>query len=325
MIRRQFITLLGGAAAWPVAARAQQAMPVIGFLSSVPFETRRDQVAGFHRGLNESGYVEAQNVAIEYRSADNQIDRLPTLAADLVSRGVTVIVTIGGDNSIRAAKAASTTIPVVFVTGFDPVAAGFVASLNRPGGNLTGVNFLVVLTVAKRLGLLSELAPAAATIGMLVNPDNPNAESTMGDAQAAAETLGKKLVVFKARTERDLDTVFATFVEQKVEAVLVESDPFFLARREQVVALAARYALAAIYAFREFATVGGLMSYGTSLSNAYHQAGVYAARILKGEKPADLPVMQPTKFELVINLKTVRALGFTIPAGVLAIADEVIE
>jgi putative ABC transport system substrate-binding protein len=325
MMRREFITLLGGAAAWPVAARAQQAMPVIGFLSSVPFETRRDQVAGFHRGLNESGYVEAQNVTIEYRSADNQIDRLPTLAADLVSRGVTVVVTIGGDNSIRAAKAASTTIPVVFVTGFDPVAAGFVASLNRPGGNLTGVNFLVVLTVAKRLGLLSELAPAAATIGMLVNPDNPNAESTMGDAQAAAETLGKKLVVFRARTERDLDTAFATFVQQKVEAVLVESDPFFLARREQVVALAARHALAAIYAFREFTTVGGLMSYGTSLSNAYHQAGVYAARILKGEKPADLPVMQPTKFELVINLKTVRALGFTMPAGVLAIADEVIE
>jgi putative tryptophan/tyrosine transport system substrate-binding protein len=325
--RREFITLLGGAtAAWPLGARAQQtAMPVVGFLSSVPFETRRDQVAGFHRGLNESGYVEAQNVAIEYRSADNQIDRLPTLAADLVSRGVTVIVTIGGDNSIQAANAASTTIPVVFVTGFDPVGAGFVASLNRPGGNLTGVNFLVVLTVAKRLALLSEFVHAAATIGMLVNPDNPNAESTMGDAQAAAERLGKKLVVFKARAERDLDTAFATFVQQKVEAVLVESDPFFLARREQVVALAARHALAAIYAFREFATVGGLMSYGTSLSNAYHQAGVYAARILKGEKPADLPIMQPTKFELVINLKTVRALGVTVPAGVLAIADEVIE
>ena len=324
MRRREFITLLG-ATVWPVVARAQQPpMPVVGFLGPA-LDTRRHWLAEFGKGLGAEGFVEGQNVTIEYRSADNQIDRLPTLAADLVSRGVTVIVTIGGDNSIRAAKAASATIPVVFVTGFDPVAAGFITSLNRPGGNLTGVNFLVVLTVAKRLGLLNELAPAAARIGMLVNPDNPNAESTMGDAQAAAETLGKKLVVFKARTERDLDTVFATFVEQKVEAVLVESDPFFLARREQVVALAARYALAAIYAFREFATVGGLMSYGTSLSNAYHQAGVYAARILKGEKAADLPVMQPTKFELVINLKTVRALGFTIPAGVLAIADEVIE
>ena len=323
--RREFFRLLGGAAAWPIAARSQQpTMPLIGFLGPA-LNSRRHWLAEFGKGLGAEGFVEGQNVTIEYRSADNQIDRLPTLAADLVSRGVTVIVTIGGDNSIRAAKAASTTISVVFVTGFDPVAAGFIASLNRPGGNLTGVNFLVVLTVAKRLGLLNELAPAAARIGMLVNPDNPNAESTMGDAQAAAETLGKKLVVFKARTERDLDTAFATFVEQKVEAVLVESDPFFLARREQVVALAARYALAAIYAFREFATVGGLMSYGTSLSNAYHQAGVYAARILKGEKPADLPVMQPTKFELVINLKTVRALGFTIPAGVLAIADEVIE
>ena len=202
----------------------------------------------------------------------------------MVNRGVTVIVTIGGDNPIQAAKAATTTIPVVFVTGFDPVGAGFVASLNRPGGNLTGVNFLVVLTVAKRLGLLSELVPAAATIGMLVNPDNPNAESTMEDAQAAADTLGKKLVVFKARTERDLDTAFATFVQQKVEAVLVESDPFFLARREQVVALAARHALAAIYAFREFATVGGLMSYGTSLSNAYHQAGVYAGKDSQGRQ-----------------------------------------
>ena len=267
----------------------------------------------------------AQNAAIEYRSADNQIDRLPTLAADLVSRGVTVIVTIGGDNSIRAAKAASTTIPVVFVTGFDPVAAGFVASLNRPGGNLTGVNFLVVLTVAKRLGLLSELAPAAATIGMLVNSDNPNAESTMGDAQAAAETLGKKLVVFRARTERDLDTAFAIFVEQKVEAVFVESDPFFLARREQVVALAARHALPAIYAFREFAD-------GRRSHELWHQSFRCVSsswglrrRILKGEKPADLPVMQPTKFELVINLKTAKALGLDVPPTLLARADEVIE
>jgi putative tryptophan/tyrosine transport system substrate-binding protein len=300
-------------------------MPVIGLLSSVPFETRRDQILGFHRGLKESGYVEGQNVAIEYRSADNQIDRLPALAADLVNRRVDVIVTIGGDISIQAAKAATTTIPVVFVTGFDPVAAGFVASLNRPGGNLTGVSFLVVFTVAKRLELLGELVPTAGMIGMLVNPNNPNAESTTRDAQAAAEKLGKKLVVVRAGTERDLDTSFTTFIQEKVEAVLVESDPFFLARREQIVALAARHSLPAIFAFREFAAVGGLMSYGTSLSNAYHQAAVYAGKILKGEKPADLPVIQPTSFELVVNLKTARALGLKVPLTLQVAADEVIE
>jgi ABC-type uncharacterized transport system substrate-binding protein len=327
MRRREFITLLGGAAVgWPLPAHAQQsAIPIIGLLSSVPFETRHDQVLGFHRGLKESGYVEGQNVAIEYRSADNKIDRLWALAADLVNRRADVIVTIGGDVSIQAAKAATTTIPVVFVTGFDPVAAGFVASLNRPGGNLTGVSFLVVFTVAKRLQLLSELVPTAGMIGMLVNQNNPNADSTTRDARAAAEKLGKKLVVVRAGTERDLDTSFPTFIREKVEAVLVESDPFFLARREQIVALTARHSLPAIFAFREFAAVGGLMSYGTSLSNAYHQAGVYAGKILKGEKPADLPVIQPTSFEFVVNLKTARTLGLKVPLTLQVAADEVIE
>jgi putative ABC transport system substrate-binding protein len=325
--RREFITLLGGAAvAWPLAARGQKpTLPVIGLLSSVPFETRRDQIAGFHQGLNESGYVEAQNVAIEYRSADNQIGRLRVLTADLVNRGVAVIVTIGGDIPIQAAKAATTAIPIVFVTGTDPVDTGLVASLNQPGGNLTGVNFLVAMMVTKRLGLLSELVPASVTIGMLVNPNNPNARSSIGDAQAAAETLGKKVLVVNAGTAGDLDTAFATFVQEKIKAVLVEADPFLLARREQIVALAARHALLALYAFREFVTVGGLMSYGTSLSNAYHQAGVYAGRILKGEKPADMPVIQPTKFEFVINLKTTKALGLTVPNTLLVAADEVIE
>jgi putative tryptophan/tyrosine transport system substrate-binding protein len=327
MRRREFITLAAAAAVgWPLPAHAQQsAIPIIGLLSSVPFETRHDQVLGFHRGLKESGYVEGQNVAIEYRSADNKIDRLWALAADLVNRRADVIVTIGGDVSIQAAKAATTTIPVVFVTGFDPVAAGFVASLNRPGGNLTGVSFLVVFTVAKRLQLLSELVPTAGIIGMLVNQNNPNADSTTRDARAAAEKLGKKLVVVRAGTERDLDTSFPTFIREKVEAVLVESDPFFLARREQIVALTMRHSLPAIFAFREFAAVGGLMSYGTSLSNAYHQAGVYAGKILKGEKPADLPVIQPTSFEFVVNLKTARTLGLKVPLTLQVAADEVIE
>jgi putative tryptophan/tyrosine transport system substrate-binding protein len=326
MRRREFITLIGGAAAWPLAAGAQQsAIPMIGLLSSVPFETRRDQMLGFQRGLKESGYVEGQNVAIEYRSADNQIDRLPGLAADLVIRQVDVIATIGGDNAILAAKAATTTIPVVFVTGFNPVAAGFVASLNRPGGNLTGVSFLVVLTVAKRLELLSELLPPAATIGMLVNPNNPNAETTTRDAQAAAGKLGKNLVVVRASTERDLDTSFVTFIHEKVEALLVESDPFFLARREQIVALAARHSMPTIYAFREFAIIGGLMSYGTSLSNAYHQAAVYVGKILNGARPADLPVIQPTSFELVVNLRTAKTLGLKVPLTLQVAADEVIE
>lgn len=326
MRRREFITLFGYAVAgWPLAAPTQEALPVIGMLSSVPFDTRREQLGAFHRGLNESGYVEGRNVMLEYRSADNQVDRMPALAADLVRRQVAVIVTIGGDVSSRAARTATTTTPIVFVSGFDPVKAGLVASLNRPSGNLTGVSFLVNLAGPKRLELLSELAPAAVKIGMLVNPDNPNAETDTRDAQAAAETLGKKLVVAKARTERDLDTQFATFVHQQVGAVSVDADPFFLAAREQIVALAAVHALPTMYSFREFAEIGGLMSYGTSLASAYRQAGVYAGKILKGEKPSDLPVIQPTKFELVVNLKTAKALGLKVPLTLQVAADQVIE
>jgi putative tryptophan/tyrosine transport system substrate-binding protein len=323
--RREFITLLGGAAAWPLAASAQRrAIPMIGLLSSVPFNTRRDQLAGFRQGLADGGFVEGQSVAIEYRSADNQLDRLPSLAANLVERRVDVIVTIGGDLPVNAAKSATTTIPVVFVTGFDPVQSGYVASFNRPGGNLTGVNFLVVMTVAKRLELLSELVPAAS-VGMLVNTTNPNAARSTHDGQAAANALGKKLIVIAGSTEQEIDAGFARLAREKANAVLVEADPFLLARREQIVALAAQYALPALYAFREFAIIGGLMSYGSSLANAYREAGVYAAKILKGESAAELPVTQASKFELVINLATARTLGLRVPLTLQVAADEVIE
>ena len=326
MQRREFITMLSGVAAtWPLATFAQQpAMPVIGLLSSVPFETRRAQLAAFHRGLREAGYVEGQNVAIEYRSADNQSSRLPTLAADLVERGVSVIVTIGGDATARAAKSATTAIPVVFVSGNDAAKIGLVASLNRPGGNVTGISFLVNLMMTKELELLSELVPSAGIIGLLVNSNNPNAETDTAEARRAAGALGRTLVVVSAETDQ-LDTAFATFVREKVGAVVVAADPFFLASRDQIVALAARHRLAAIYSFREFALIGGLMSYGSSISNAYREAGIYACKILKGEKAADLPVLQATKFELVINLRAANALGLEIPAKLLALADEVIE
>jgi putative ABC transport system substrate-binding protein len=327
MRRREVIALLGGAAAaWPRSAPGQQAaMPAIGLLSSVAFESRRDQVAAFHRGLNDLGFVEGRNVAIEYRSADNQIERLPTLAGDLVSRGVAVIVTIGGDIPVQAAKAATATTPIVFVTGGDPVKNGYVASLNRPGGNLTGVSFLVSLLAAKRLELLSELTPSASAIGMLVNPNNPNAESSTRDARAAAQALGRKLLVVEAGIEREIDAAFATFAQEKVGAAVVDADPFFLARQQQVVALATLEPLPVLYSFREFVAAGGLMSYGASLADAYHQAGVYGGRILKGEKPADLPVVQPTRFELVINLRTAKTLGLAVPLTLQAQADEVIE
>jgi putative ABC transport system substrate-binding protein len=327
MRRREFITLIGGAAAaWPVAAGTQRrAIPTVGLLSSVPFNTRRDQLAGLRQGLAEGGFAEGQSVSIEYRSADNQLDRLHDLAADLVERRVDVIVTIGGDLPISAAKSATKNIPVVFVTGFDPVQSGYVASFNRPGGNLTGVNFLVVITVAKRLELLSELVPAATIVGMLVNTNNPNAARSTDDGQAAADVLGKKLIVVGGTTELEIDAGFATFARENANAVLVEADPFLLARREQIVGLAGHYAFPALYAFREFAIIGGLMSYGSSLANAYREAGVYAAKILKGESAAELPVTQASKFELVINLATARTLGLKVPLTLQVAADEVIE
>lgn len=329
MKRREFITAFGSmvaAGSLPVNALGQQqAMPVIGLLSSVPFETRRGPIAAFHLGLKEAGFVEGQNVSIEYRSADNQVDRLPGLAAELVTRRVNVIVTIGGDISARAAKSATTAIPVVFVTANDAAKIGFVDSLNRPGGNLTGVSFLTVLALTKQLELLSQLAPHASTIGLLVNPSNPNAEDNAREANAAAAKLGKALVVLNAEADGALEQAFVKFTGDKVGAVLVTSDPGFLARREHVVALATRHQLPAMYSFSEFVAAGGLMSYGTNLSNAYRQAGIYACEILKGKQAADLPVMQATKFELVINMKTAKALGVEFPAKLLAIADSVIE
>ena len=325
MRRREFITLVGGVAVtWPLAAHAQQpAMPVIGLLNSADWFP--DRLRAFRQGLKDTGYVEGENVRIEYRSAENQVDRLPMLAAELVRQRVNVIATAGGAPVALAAKAATTTIPIVFGISEDPVPYGLVASHNRPGGNATGVNFLVAELGSKQLGLLRELIPAAARVGLLVNPKFPATERAMRDVTAAASAIGLQVDVVQASDSREIESVFGTLVHNKADALLVGPDAFFVSRRLQVAILAARHALPAIYNVREYPEAGGLMSYGTNVRDTYRQMAVYAGRILKGAKPADLPVVQSSKFELVINLPTARALGIEVPPNLLARADEVIE
>jgi len=324
--RRKFVTVLGGAAAWSLSAHAQQsAKPVIGFLHSLSANAIGPQLGSFEEGLKETGYIDGQNVAIEFRWADGQYDRLPALAADLVRLRVNVIAAGGGAVTAAAAKAATTTIPIVFTNGDDPIRAGLVSSLNRPSGNLTGVTFLTVELAAKRLELLHELVPTAAIFGVLLNPKSATAEATLKDAQEAARTLGKQIVIVNVSAEADLEPAFATLNQSRAEALSVGTDPFFTEKRERLAALATRYRIPAIYSLREYTEAGGLMSYGASIRGAYRQSGTYIGQILKGEQPGALPVLQPTKFELVINLKTAKALGLTIPQSLLATADEVIE
>src|SRR5215470_12205918 len=325
MRRREFITVLGGAAAWPLAASAQpSAMPLIGFLDiRSPDTLIEDRLRAFRQGLKDTGYVERENVAIEYRWAENQVDRLPELAAELVRRQVAVFVTSGGPIAVFAAKAATTTIPIVFLINDDPVKLGLVASLARPGGNLTGVNIFTLELVAKRLELLRELVPAAARMAMLVSAGS--AETTVRDAEPAARALGLQIQFFNVSTIREIDAAFATFARERPDALFVAGDPFLAGRRVQLAQLAAFHRLPATYAARDYAEAGGLMSYGPNIKDGFRQIGVYTGRILKGAKPVDLPVVQPNKFELVINAGTARMLGLAVPPTLLATADEVIE
>jgi putative ABC transport system substrate-binding protein len=324
--RREFITLLGGTATWPLAARAQQqAMPVIGLLDSTSPDVHTNLLRSFRQGLNETGFVEGSNVAIEYRWSDGQYGRLPELAADLAHREVSVITTIDGSASALAAKAATSTIPIIFRIGADPVALGLVASLNRPGGNVTGVTSLTVEVGPKRLEVLHQLVPTATVMALLLNPTSPFAETLTRDLQAAARMLGLRIHVLNASTDGDITSAFAQLLQLRTAGLVIGSDVFFNSRSQQLAARTVRHAMPAVYQYREFVAAGGLMSYGGSLEDSYRLAGIYTGRVLKGEKPADLPIQQSTKVELFINLKTAKALGLEVPPTLLARADEVIE
>jgi putative ABC transport system substrate-binding protein len=325
MRRRDFITLFCGAAAWPLAARAQQTMPVVGFLHQGSAKQYETFAAAFREGLNKSGYVEGRNVAIQYRWAEGHYDQLPQMAADLVRRKVSVIASAYAVAGV-AAKVATSTIPIIFVTGTDPIRDGLVPALNRPGGNVTGVTFFSALLGAKRLGLLHDLLPAASTLALLINPANRMvSESYLKDVQSAARPLGLRIIVVPASSEQEIEVGFRTMVEQRIDALMISADAFLVTRQDQIIALAARHAIPTMYTQRENVVAGGLMSYATDIAGAYRELGIYLGRILKGEKPSELPVAQSTKFEFVLNLKTATTLGLTIPPGLLAIADEVIE